>query len=364
MKHLRLVLLLLFAGCAGTEQVPESSAKPEQILVPVFYVTDRNVKSDAADSVRYGAENADLSFGLARIGISTEKQGKSPYADRARWQPNLSDPKNKNEVLDVERFSADEFRNQLAAAASESGTVLVYVHGFSKTFETVARNTAIIAYEVNLQGTPILYSWPSLGMPAAYGPDLRRADKSVESLRRLLRKLAAEENIHTVHVLAHSLGNRALVQALLPLVDEFKSGPDWKFGEIILFAADLNAEVFERFAVPELSGIPSRVTLYVSGVDVPLRASRSVNQAERVGNAKSGIPMWPGFETIDVTPVATVLNGHSAHRDIAEIQADLYYLINERLGADERPTLIAVDTDRGRYWKASTTYLLEGEAEQ
>jgi hypothetical protein len=44
--------------------------------------------------------------------------------------------------------------------------------------------------------------------------------------------------------------------------------------------------------------------------------------------------------------------GHDALVEIGDVQADLHYLLVERRGAGERPTLKAVDTEQGRYWRA------------
>ena len=57
------------------------------------------------------------------------------------------------------------------------------------------------------------------------------------------------------------------------------------------------------------------------------------------------------METIDVSEVLSVFNGHSAHRDSGEIQQDLNVLLHRQLGADQRDNLEPVDTPEGRYWR-------------
>jgi esterase/lipase superfamily enzyme len=57
---------------------------------------------------------------------------------------------------------------------------LVFVHGYNVTFETAARRTAQLAYDLNFRGVPLMYSWPSKGILAGY-PAMRRP------LRRLYR---------------------------------------------------------------------------------------------------------------------------------------------------------------------------------
>ena len=137
----------------------------------------------------------------------------------------------------------------------------------------------------------------------------------------------------------------------MQLVDDADAKDGWKFGEILLIAPDLDRDIFERDVAPAIVQSPSRVTLYVSSVDVPLRISKSVNLYPRVGDASEEPFIFHGIDTIDASNVADVTIGHSYYRESPEVLKDLYYLLVQRRGADDRPTLEAVDTAKGRYWK-------------
>ena len=352
------LVISILSACSGTPVTESGEPIPEQVLVPIAYVTDRAIGDTSSAPKYFGPERGDVSYGIATIGISTKKQGVTGYADWQRWEPNLNKPKNKNQVLDVNPMTAEAIGAHLKRWSSTTGdrSVLLYIHGYAKSFGTVARNTGILAYELNLRGAPILYSWPSRGSAAAYPADMTSMDWSVVHLEQFLRLLLADPDIDTVHLLAHSMGNRGLLKAMLNLLDDADILENWKFGEIVLFAPDVDADVFRRDIAPRFAGIPSRVSMYISGVDVPLDTSGRVNRYGRAGNAKKEIIIVDGLETVDVTPVSRLLNGHSAHRDVPEIQADLHFLFNEGLGADSRPTLEAVDTPDGRYWQADDTY--------
>ena len=74
---------------------------------------------------------------------------------------------------------------------------------------------------------------------------------------------------------------------------------------------------------------------------------------DTVGYA-AGIPhrlhrLLPALSDADVEPVV----------EIGDVQADLHYLLVERRGADERPTVTSVETDTGRYWRARSIINLE-----
>lgn len=356
-----LILYLMLGGCTGMAGRDAADAVPLQIIVPVLYATNRNV-SDASDPTKfYGGDRAEMSYGVATVAVSTKKLSDSRYADWTRWETPDSKPKNKNQLLSVDRVDRAEFDRYLAArvASTDDRAVLVYIHGFSKKFDTVAKNMAILTYAIDFQGVPVFFSWPSKGSVAAYSGDSMSLDWATPHLQTFLRELVTERDVNTVHVVAHSLGNRAFLEAFLNLLQDTNVSSDWKFGEIVLFAPDVDADIFVRDILPSLQDIDSRITLYVSAVDVALQASWKVNRYRRIGDAKAEILIEDGIETVDVTPVTTIFNGHSTHRDSAEIQSDLYYLINERLAADDRPTLVPVETEMGRYWAADEQYLAE-----
>ena len=319
-----------------------------------MYATDRAIKDRSNPDRSYGSERGSMSYGVAHVAISTKKQRASPVAHWSRWQPLIGKRKNRNELYSVEELSETDFFTVLNTRAAEDGNraALVYIHGYSKKFRTVARNMAITAYGMNLEGIPVLYSWPSKGNPTAYKADVENMRWSAPHLYRFLEDLAAQQGIDTVHVIAHSLGNQGFLQALKSLSDSHAEDAPWKLGEIVLLAPDLDAAEFTADVLPWLAAVGSRVTLYVSAGDVPLQVSKTVNGAPRLGDAKEGILVADGIETVDVTPAISVFVGHSAHRDSPEIQGDLHYLVNERLGAASRPNLKPVETDEGRYWEA------------
>ena len=121
---------------------------------------------------------------------------------------------------------------------------------------------------------------------------------------------------------------------------------------MILASPDVDADLFRRDFLPLLRKLGVRVTLYTTDSDVPLQASYRVNGVQRLGDAKSEIFIADGVETIVYSDVVTILNSHDAHVEIGDVQADLHFLIAKGLGATERPTLVSVDTEQGRYWRA------------
>ena len=55
----------------------------------------------------------------------------------------------------------DAAQKRLDAASVFPKQVFVFVHGFNVSFENALRRTAQIAYDLNFDGAPFLFSWPS-----------------------------------------------------------------------------------------------------------------------------------------------------------------------------------------------------------
>ena len=115
------------------------------------------------------------------------------------------------ELSDEARFFADV--RHLAERSSEQGA-LVFVDGYNVEFDDAARRTAQLAYDLGFKGPAIAFSWPSQATLAGYNRDARNVELSVDSLRAVLSDLSKKGNVKRIHVIAHSMGNRALVGAL------------------------------------------------------------------------------------------------------------------------------------------------------
>lgn len=352
MLRLRFVILLAAAiagGCATQQPVNT----PAQVLVPVYYATNRNLlPNEGLEEGFYGDDRGEMRFGRTMVAISTRKEGDSPFADWSRWEPRMDAPRDRNELLSTSRVDATNFADMLAAAsdADSDRSILLFVHGFRRSFDVVATEVATIAFKTNTRGIPMFFSWPSANSTLGYASDVSSIRWAAADLRDTLKYLLSQESITTVHVVAHSLGGDGLLTALENLSRDDTARVD-KLGEIVLASPDVDAGLFQRNYLPGLRQLGARVTLYATDNDVPLQASQRINRYPRLGDAKAEIFIGEGIETIVFADIVTFMNSHDAVVEIGDLQADLHYLLEERLGANERPTLTSVDTDKGRYWR-------------
>lgn len=350
----------LLAGVTGCAVVPaEEAAQPTEALVDIMYATDRNVTGNPDVLTFYGEERGELNYGTAQVAIRIDKSV-SPFADYSIWNLRLKGSTSKRaELVRIDPLNNKNFLNTLSNRIQKSAdkSALVYTHGYSRNFEHSARITATLAYELRYQGIPVLYSWPSKGSAGAYLGDRTTIEWSAPNFYKFLRDLSLNTKVETIHIVAHSMGNQAFLKAFTKLLEEPEINTNWKFGEIVLVAPDVDRGIFERDIAPVIVQADSRITLYVSNIDIPLMASRSVNLYPRLGDAREAPVIIKGIETIDASEAATLISGHTYYRESPEVLADLYYLINKRQAAKDRPTLESVDSPAGRFWKVKEVYV-------
>jgi len=203
-----------------------------------------------------------------------------------------------------------------------------------------------MAYDLGFAGAPILYSWPSHGELLAYEKDVTNADVSAAELKAFLQELTSRTGVRTVHLIAHSMGNRVLTQALDQIAGDRSLGKI-HFRQIALLAPDIDVELFRQIA-GRIKGEADRVTLYASSRDEALKISERLAGHKRAGQLAM---MIPGIDTIDASAVDTSLLGvgHEYYADNRTLLSDLYHLLRDEV--PPRFGLSAVPTQTGTYWR-------------
>lgn len=214
-----------------------------------------------------------------------------------------------------------DLRRDLTQA--QESEIFVFIHGYNVTFAEAAMRTAQMAYDLRYQGVPLMYSWPSRGEITGYGSDLRQADLAAESLADFLLKVSQESGARRIHLVAHSMGNRALVGALAH-ISELPSPP--RYHQIVFAAPDLDAAQFVNHMAPRIQPVVERATIYSSGSDLALWASQLVHRTVRLGRTGDYLRAIGRFDWIDVIDTTSIgfewlELGHSAYG--SELLVDL-----------------------------------------
>ncbi len=351
--HMYLEISLVEGMREGGAEAEPAPLDGEFHTVTIFYGTDRRRRDSEEPSKVYGGERGELELGTCAVSIPLDHELgelESPSFWRLEFR---EDPEKHVVLLSVEPQARAEFLSELRERieASAARRALVFVHGYNVTFEDAARRTGQMAYDLQFDGAPILYSWPSKGSLQGYMADEASAAYTVPHLEEFLRLVARESGAEIVHLIAHSMGNRAMAAALAEISRE-PDGP--RFQQIALVAPDIDADVFKRDIAPRIVTTGDRVTLYASATDEALDASKRIHAAPRAGDASEGAVVVPGIDTIDVTGLDTSLLGHSYFAENRSVIADLIYLLHEGSPPDERHWLqpVVVEGDESqRYWR-------------
>lgn len=301
--------------------------KQKFTVVPIFFATDR-AESNESGKVTYlnvRAPAGKLSLGMCNVSIP-ERHQLAELERPSLWKLEFHEnAENHIVVQQVIPQSAGTFFESLSQRVknSEHKDAFVFVHGFDTSFTDAAERTAQLAYDLGFQGAPILYSWPSEARLFGYRDDEKTIQKTVENLKKFLIAIAHRSAAVRIHLVAHSMGNRALLLAFAQLQQEISREDLGQFQEIILAAPDVDRESFTKIA-KQISNPANRLTLYVSGSDQALLISHKLFHTQpRAGESGSAPIILPGLDTIDVTAVSTDTLGHSYYGDNRAVISDL-----------------------------------------
>lgn len=336
-----LVLLLTGAGVVATVMLGAATTVARLQQEAPGPRPDRN----------YGNERGELEMGICEVSIPKRHEAgevERPSVFRFEF---TEDPEKHVVLLDVEEQPAEAFFASLRACIDASGKreAFVFVHGFNFTFEEAAHRTAQLAFDLKFDGAPIFFSWPSQGGLLQYSIDETNVEWAVPHLKEFVTGIARESGAEAVHLIAHSMGNRALTRALQLLSYEMRDEPPM-FREVVLTAPDIDADVFSRDIAPAIVSTADRVTLYASSNDEALKLSKTIHGHRRAGESGGNLLVIPGVETIDVSTVDTSLLGHDYYGDNTSVIADMLDLINESKPAELRRWLRPMPLVQPMYW--------------
>ena len=319
-------------------------------LIDVYYATHRQQTRRTTPADIYGGDRGAMSYGVAEVSVPHDReQGEIPLP--SIWSLEFRPDPNKHMILNSVTPVTDRaaFFAQVSGVVADSGRkeVFVFIHGYNTSFEGATIRTAQLAVDMNLDGAPILYSWPSRNSLLGYSADARTvADGALlDEVADFLQSVATETGAERVHLVAHSMGNRVMMRALDRLGARNPGAPPL-FDEAVMAAADVGVDEFEA-TWPRIAGTAGRFTLYASSRDRALQVSEMVNRMARVGDARR-IVVRDGLQTVDTTAASSGLLGHDDFAGSA--LADFRAVVWLSLAPDRRCVLESAEIEGQRYW--------------
>lgn len=321
--------------------------------VKLYYATDRKRSGSLRPNDFFSGERGTLSFGMAEVTIPrSHKPGMLEAPSLITLE--VSEDTSKHVVLrSVTPLSNARVFEKMRAHLETSGSdeAFVFVHGYNVPFAWAARRTAQLAYDLNFTGLPILYSWPSRGNALDYMADTAVVRLSGRRLSAFLDQVVEVSGAKRVHLIAHSMGNRALTDALELMALRHKVDNGEPLFEQILFTApDLDAGLFAEM-IKTIRPIAKRMTLYASQKDLALLASRRVHgDAPRAGEGGDNILLADGLDSVDMTALGNDILGHNYFSDHASALTDMLSLFWQDAAPLSRCGMIKRARENRSYW--------------
>jgi len=338
----------------------------------IYFVTNRNVLVKGGKEVGFGADLNSKSPVWLRYGAADMKPapagGDNDFvAKEVRIAPE-NVPIKPGETGPVV-FGSDQvlgtLRDEMVANKAD---LVILVHGFACSFENAISNAASIKQHYSVRGRPVevaVFSWPSDGtidpLKFKYKSDRDDARSSAKAAARALLRLIDYVKAlpvdkwcgRRIHLVAHSMGNYVLRNALQALISEYneKVLPPI-FSNIFLMAADEDDDAFEfDYKLSRLPELASAVHVYFATDDRALMISDITKfQPNRLGNGgpRTLTSLPHKIVLVDCSDVSDTDSfseaRHQYYRRRTEVIADVRMVLAGKAPEDIKP---------GRSWVAA-----------
>lgn len=340
----------------ATPKEPERNLTPQVLdTVNVFYATDREPKESGRDGSTVGYSNrlapvSKLAYGLCTVSIpENHKTGRLETPSIWRFQIH-EDPKKHFTLQECSSRTPAAFFTELSQiiAKGEKKTAFVFIHGYNVSFDAAVKRTAQLSRDMRFPGAPILYSWASAAAKKLYSKDEETVALTVDRLAGFLKRLSETSGATEIHLIAHSMGNRALINALKAF--QTPSAAAKPFKQVVLTAPDVPRQDAEVL-IAAANANAERITLYASSKDRALLLSRGLHDNRRLGYVYDYPYVISGLDSIDASSVETDFLGHSFFAATRTVLGDLSALVLEGKEPGTRFGLRKLKTPSGLCWE-------------
>jgi len=278
MLSLTILMVSGFTPVAARASTDGTQAPSKEVVVPVYYLTDRNQVGDTYGTQRKYVSNCkhDMYYGTAFVPVANkELETEDDKFKRLGWATADRASKWPYKKTRIESENPAECKKQffdlLANALDKTGKdeLCVFVHGADDAFEDAITDAANLAYYI--ERPVVMYSWPATAKMMGYMIDGQNNEYSQEHFDMFLRDLLVFREHHPIKVImiSHSMGNRLVVRSAPVL-----SGTGL-LKDVELVSPDIDEETFKHYAMHlDLRRAQSRLRLYVSYRDKMLPLSQ------------------------------------------------------------------------------------------
>lgn|GEM_PF-1822075 len=300
----------------------------------LHFGTDRLLTLNDEGEATFGDARGEekVTYGVANVSIPhVHQEGvlERPRRGIRFWSLPDEDP---NEHIVIHKLTPLELSDWCRSTKIHEGEALLFIHGFNVSFNEAIWRAAQICHDLKFVGLKLCYSWSSLGGIQNYSADEATIEWAQKHLSEFLTEVTTKLGLSRLHIIAHSMGNRAL----LGVLEDWQNKPDTTpISQVVLAAPDVDEGRFKQ--ISKTFEKYEQVTLYASRADRAILASTKFHKLNRAGNASPPLVI-SGLSTVDVTSAGADMFGlgHSYFATSKTVFRDLYYIIKERFTPDRR----------------------------
>lgn len=307
--------------------------------VKILYGTDRKIIKNEDGQVEYGnvpANPGTVEYNVGYTVVSIPPIHKEGNIETPSiWKLQFREDTLKHMVQRSITKLTDADFNAMLSNAQNGEDAFIFVHGYNNSFKDAALRTAQLATDIHLPITPIMFSWSSNGKVASYVADEDKVQLAVPAFKDFIRRVAQNGNFKKIHLIAHSMGNRLISNALLQLKDDTTN---LKIDQIIMAAPDVYADLFKVNYAECLAKRSQHITVYSAKNDWALLASKKVHKNLRLGEIGPPPPVYVFQHTdiIDAVNEKTDFLGHDRFARSPRIIADMDSILRSGQDAAKR----------------------------
>lgn len=314
---------------ADDEEVEQLVLPPNPHEYRVWFGTDRQPADPSDISKGFSARRGRMvHYGCCDVQVPESHKigsvGSSALHRLLRW---TDDRLRMRRTTGIE---PDRFWQAVARQLAELGlgrrNAVIFIHGYNVSFDEAAIRAAQLGFDLGV-GTMAFFSWPSKGRKTrrAYQSDGQTISASENAIANFLVDFASRSGADSVHLIVHSMGNQGVLRAVNRIIADAERRRGCRFGQIILAAADVDADTFGSLAAAYRE-LAARTTLYISQRDLALKASAWFADYPRVG-LYPPVSVFDGIDTVSVSNIDLTLLGHGYVGEARDVLHDMHRLI-------------------------------------
>jgi esterase/lipase superfamily enzyme len=329
----------LTPGSIPFSSTPEAAQVSQVKKETIFFATDRKPARGLDSKTFFTNQRSSdgMHYGTAVVTVPSAFEAGDTLSPEELF--NVGDDRIYNVVLlGIQGESSSDFFSQLGLEG-KTEDALVFIHGYSNSFEYAARRLGALKHDLRFLGPTILYSWASRNSLSSYSDDEATTEWSSPHFQRFLQDLF-HAGVRRVHFVAHSMGNRILLRGL-------EGCNEQRVGQVVFAAPDVDAETF-REALTAIGKLADRITEYANDKDRALWLSSHKHGLPRAGQLRAAIHN-SGEDVVDANRVDTSLDHHSYFANSPQVVSDIALVITGKI--PPRPRLHQIREGQITYWQ-------------